>query len=70
MAGYVGKDGYGVDTRVQFGDRSAPVLCGRHSALLAYAIKLELRRLDLAYPSHKQSVIDYVVTINGLAGWH
>ena len=60
MAGYVGKDGYGVDTRVQFGDRSAPVLCGRQSALLAYAIKLELRRLDLAYPSHVQSVLEYV----------
>lgn len=59
MAGYIGKDGYGVDTRVQFGDRSAPVLCGRQSALLAYAIKLELRRLDLAYPSHVQSVLDY-----------
>ena len=61
MAGYVGKDGYGIDTRVQFEDRSAPVLCGRQSTLLAYAIRLELRRLDLAYPSHKQSVIDYFI---------
>lgn len=68
MAGYVGKDGYGVDTRVQFGDRSAPVLCGRQSALLAHAIKLELRRLDLAYPSRVQSIIDYIVRRVSAAG--
>lgn len=60
MAGYVGKDGYGIDTRVQFGDRSAPVLCGRQSALLAHAVKLELRRLDLAYPSCVPSVLEYI----------
>ena len=60
MAGVVGKDGYGVDPRVQFGDRSAPVLCGRQSALLAHAVKIELRRLDLAYPSQAETVIEFL----------
>ena len=60
MAGYVGDDGYGVDPRVQFGDRSAPILCGRQTCLLADAVKRELRRLDLEYPSKAASVIAYV----------
>ena len=60
MACYVGDDGYGVDTRVQFGDRSAPILCGRQTCLLADAIKRELRRLDLEYPSQAASVIAYI----------
>jgi hypothetical protein len=60
MAGTIDQDGYGVDPRVQFGDRSAPVLCGRQTCLLTDAIRRELRRLDLAYPSREASVIEYV----------
>ena len=60
MAGLISHDGYGVDTRVQFGDREAPVNCGRQTCLLAEAIKRELRRLDIAYPSKAASVIAYL----------
>ena len=60
MAGTVDRDGYGFDPRVQFGDRAAPVLCGRQTCLLADAIKRELRRLDIAYPSVDGAVIAYV----------
>ena len=60
MAGVVGHDGYGVDARVHFGDRSAPVNCGRQTCLLAEAIKCELRRVDIAYPSKAASVVGYI----------
>ena len=60
MAGYVGADGYGYDPRCQFGDKCAPVLCGRQTCLLAEAIKRELRRLDLAYPSKAASIIAWI----------
>ena len=49
MSGFVHSDGYGVDERVQFGQREAPVLCGRQSCFITWAIKRELRRLDLQY---------------------
>ena len=38
------------DERVQFGQREAPVLCGRQSCFLVWAIRRELDRLDAAYP--------------------
>ena len=60
MAGTIDRDGYGFDPRVQFGDRAAPVQCGRQTCLLADAIKRELRRLDLTYPSKVATVNAYV----------
>ena len=50
MSGFVHADGYGADERVQFGQREAPVLCGRQSCFLVWAIRRELDRLDAAYP--------------------
>ena len=37
MSGFCHADGYGVDERVQFGKREAPVLTGRQSCFLAVA---------------------------------
>jgi hypothetical protein len=39
-----------VDERVQFGQREAPVLTGRQSCFLVWAVRRELRRLDAEYP--------------------
>ena len=50
MSGFVHSNGYGADERVQFGQREAPVLCGRQSCFLVWAIRRELDRLDAAYP--------------------
>ena len=50
MSGFVHADGYGADERVQFGQREAPVLCGRQSCFLVWAIRRELDRLDAAHP--------------------
>ena len=51
MSGFVHADGYGKDERVQFGQREAPVLTGRQSCFIAWAIRNELRRVDAQYPS-------------------
>ena len=50
MSGFVHSDGYGADERVQFGQREAPVLTGRQSCFIVWAIRRELRRLDREYP--------------------
>jgi hypothetical protein len=60
MSGFVHGDGYGVDERVQFGQREAPVLCGRQSCFVAWAIRRELRRLDAAYPSRHEAVLAWL----------
>ena len=51
MSGFVHADGYGYDPRIQFGQREAPVLCGRQSCFLVAAMRRELHRLDAAYPT-------------------
>eukprot|EP00966_Prymnesium_polylepis_P165871 3834154-Prymnesium_polylepis.1 len=55
MSGFCHHDGFGVDERVQFGQREAPVLTGRQSCFIlevVWAIRRELRRLDAEYPTH------------------
>ena len=51
MSGFVHADGFGKDERVQFGQREAPVLTGRQSCYIVWAIRNELRRIDELYPS-------------------
>jgi hypothetical protein len=50
QSGFCHHDGYGVDERVQFGQREAPVLTGRQSCFLVWAVRRELQRLDDEYP--------------------
>ena len=50
QSGFCHHDGFGVDERVQFGQREAPVLTGRQSCFLVWAVRRELRRLDAEYP--------------------
>jgi hypothetical protein len=59
-SGFCQSDGYGVDTRVQFGQREAPVLCGRQSCFVAWAIRRELRRLDAAYPARCERILAWL----------
>ena len=56
MSGFCHRDGFGVDERVQFGQREAPVLTGRQSCFIVWAIRRELRRLDQEYPSDERVV--------------
>ena len=60
MSGFVHADGYGFDPRIQFGQREAPVLCGRQSCFLVAAVRRELSRLEAAYPTRAASVLKYV----------
>ena len=60
MSGFVHGDGYGVDERVQFGQREAPVLCGRQSCFLIWAVRRELARLDRSYPSRVAAILDWL----------
>ena len=53
MSGFVHADGYGADEAscsLASAQREAPVLCGRQSCFLVWAIRRELDRLDAAYP--------------------
>jgi hypothetical protein len=60
MSGFVHGDGYGADERVQFGQREAPVLCGRQSCFLIWAVRRELARLDLVYPSRVAAILNWL----------
>ena len=60
MSGFVHADGYGADERVQFGQREAPVLCGRQSCFLIWAVRRELARIDRDYPSRVGAVLDWI----------
>ena len=60
MSGFVHADGYGADERVQFGQREAPVLCGRQSCFLIWAVRRELSRIDREYPSRVGAVLDWI----------
>ena len=60
MSGFVHADGYGYDPRIQFGQREAPVLCGRQSCFLIAAVRRELSRLDRMYPSRVPTVVQWL----------
>ena len=49
-SGFCLSDGYGVDERIQFGQREAPVLTGRQSCFLVWAIRREIRKRDAEFP--------------------
>ena len=53
-------DGYGYDPRIQFGQREAPVLCGRQSCFLVWVMRRELLRLEAEYPSRATSVLAWI----------
>ena len=55
-------DGYGQDTRVQFGQREAPVLCGRQSCFVVWAIRRELDRLGQEYAPRDVKVLAFIAT--------
>jgi hypothetical protein len=60
MSGFVHADGYGYDPRIQFGQREAPVLCGRQSCFLVWVMRRELLRLEAEYPSRAASVVAWI----------
>ena len=60
MSGFVHADGYGYDPRIQFGQREAPVLCGRQSCFLVWVMRRELLRLEAEYPSRATSVLAWI----------
>lgn len=73
MSGFVHHDGYGVDERVQFGQREAPVLTGRQSCFIVWAIRRELRRLDAEYPTRLPAVAAWLQrrrALDGASGAH
>jgi len=60
MSGFVHADGFGFDPRIQFGQREAPVLCGRQSCFLVAAMRRELARLEYEYPCRAESVLRWL----------
>jgi hypothetical protein len=62
MSGLLYWDGFATDTRVQFGQREAPVRLGRQSTFIRWAIARELRRLDAAYPTRIGGILDWLAT--------
>ena len=66
MSGFCHHDGFGVDERVQFGQREAPVLTGRQSCFMVWAIRRELRRLDAEYPTVDPAVAAWLRRRAGL----
>lgn len=60
LSGLLHRDGFGLDIRVQFGQREAPVLTGRQSCFIVWAIRRELRRLDAAYAPRDPLVLAWV----------
>ena len=59
-SGFVHADGFGYDPRIQFGQREAPVLCGRQSCFLVAAVRRELSRLEAEYPCRASSVVAWL----------
>ena len=60
MSGTCQWDGYGLDKRVQFGQREAPVYCGRQSTFIVWALRRELDRLAVTYPPTDQQIIAFL----------
>ena len=67
MSGTCQWDGYGLDGRVQFGQREAPVLCGRQSNFMVWAIRRELDRLGALYPTRDANVKAFLARRSELA---
>ena len=68
MSGFVHADGYGADERVQFGQREAPVLCGRQSCFLMWAVRRELQRFDGKYPTREPAILAWLAMRRASAG--
>eukprot|EP00966_Prymnesium_polylepis_P330759 7386375-Prymnesium_polylepis.2 len=66
MSGFCHHDGPGVDERVQFGQREAPVLTGRQSCFIVWAVRRELWRLDAEYPTADPAVTAWLRRREGL----
>jgi len=62
MSGHVHAEGYGYDPRIQFGQREAPVLCGRQSCFLVAAMRRELSRLESCYPPRAHSILRWLAS--------
>ena len=60
LSGLLHGDGFGLDTRVQFGQREAPVLCGRQSCFVIWMVRRELQRLDGEYASRDPLVLAWL----------
>ena len=60
MSGFVHGDGYGADERVQFGQKEAPVLCGRQSCFLIWAIRREIARADAEHPTRHAGIREWL----------
>ena len=58
---------FGIDSRVNFGEKDAPDHCCRGSSALAHFVRSELRRLTKEYPSRAPQVIEWLVIRMGLA---
>ena len=58
---------FGIDFRVNFGERDAPFHCCRGSDALTYFIRCELRRLDAEYPCKVPGVVAWLAIRLGLA---
>ena len=61
-SGFCHGDGFGVDERVQFGQREAPVLTGRQSCFIVWAIRRELRRLDAEYKPVEEGLLRWLAS--------
>ena len=59
---------FGVDWRVNFGERDAPDHTCRASDALAFFVRKELRRLDQQYPSRVGSVVAWLADRLGASG--
>ena len=53
------EDGFGRDPRIQFGMREAMDTTGRSTCFLTFAMRLELERLDAAYPPTEASIVEW-----------
>ena len=60
MSGTFFEDGFGHDGRVCFGQREAPVLMGRQSTFLKFAICKELARLSLEYATRSTVLLEWL----------
>ena len=58
---------YGIDMRVNFGEKDAPEHCCRASNALAHFIRTELRRLSIEYPCKVPQVLEWLALRLGLA---
>jgi hypothetical protein len=67
QSGRLLETGYGVDYRVNFGERDAPDHTGRASNALAFFVRTELRRLGSVYPTRCPQIVKWLAIRTGLA---